>query len=242
MVVQQETPTDPPQGAWPAERRRLFWGIFVFFFAFFTLPRLVLSGDSAPLIDSTVLEILERVGGVLITSALPSLILAWLISLTRRGEVADVQRTHKHADAPSGIGGWLVLPAIALVIWPVTGVLLLVQFVGWIWNAAFADDPRMEPGAQVFMVALGAIHLALLIITIHVALLFFRKRRIAPIALCFLLVLSACTGAVVLVWLGIAFGSIPFDGIVYTCLTGVLAGLWFAYSRFSKRVKATFTR
>ena len=138
--------------------------------------------------------------------------------------------------APEGISGWLILPAIGLILGPIlycVTIILLLQLL-----------PQFSDIGQRCLIVLNVIgSVFLFILTIMVALRFFRKMRTTPrlyitLLLCnlalqiLLILISAVTGPE-------EMHKHYFQGIGKAIF---LAGVWIVYFKESKRVKATFIK
>lgn len=136
---------------------------------------------------------------------------------------------------PSGIGGWLIIPAIGLILAPIKAAVTL--FLGIITIQNFTPELTGDPRLWL----IGLIDAALIIACIVVAVLFFRERRIAVPAFIGLMA-TVVIAAAVQVALGISlFGEADADAgkaILGPC---VYAAIWIPYFLLSKRVKNTFT-
>ena len=134
----------------------------------------------------------------------------------------------------AGIGGWLILPAIGLVLGPIIGVIGLI--------AAFGMYSKVERAGYGGIYALELmVVLGFLVFTIYAAVLFFQKKRNAPRTIIILLVASIAASVVLLV---IELGA---EAEVFAIETGkqlvreiIGASIWVPYFRASERVKATF--
>ncbi len=136
----------------------------------------------------------------------------------------------------SGIGGWLILPAIGLVLGPIIGVIGLIASIGLysdVARAGYGDVYALE-----IIVLLG-----LLAFTIYAAVLFFQKKGEAPKTMILLYSISLGASAVLL---GVELSS---GAEMFAAETGkqlvrdiVAAAIWIPYFRVSKRVKSTFVR
>ena len=150
-------------------------------------------------------------------------------------------------NAPSGIRGFLVLPAIGVALGPIGAVLILAQWI----KVSNPQVWRMLPwiGATTYQAWRQYAYLALLAAiclqlagSIVVAVLFFRKRSSAPIVL------------IALMWLGwlVTLGLELFGAALglhhqsFMRAAGLasehffVVGAWSLYLLGSKRVKATF--
>lgn len=152
-------------------------------------------------------------------------------------------------DGPKGIGGWLVLPAIGLVVTPFWIVITFVRdllpvFDGETWAML------TTPGSAVYHPALApllifelAANLFLLGFTCYLLYLFFNKsRNLPPLMIAWLLV-SGVIVAVDTFW-GLQIPIVAADaGTSYykDLIRAVIAiAIWVPYFTVSKRVKNTF--
>jgi hypothetical protein len=128
-----------------------------------------------------------------------------------------------------GIRGWLILPAIGLVIAPFEGLLTLV--------VAYSNVREWIPAVLLYL--LVSIDLAMIAFTVVVAVFFFNCRKQTRVLVPALLVSN-----VVLLLLGEILVSstldVPFQD--WKLVRAVVrATIWVPYFLVSKRVKATFT-
>lgn len=165
----------------------------------------------------------------------PLLVIATIIGLVI---LVAVRTSGPREDGtePSGIGGWLILPAIALVITP------LVNIVGVVQAANLLGDAVIVPGLQTVLLIEIAGIVALTLGFVFVATRFFRRRVGTPrlfisllvANLLFILADAAIVGATL---------SLPvFDtqtgtGIVRAV---IYAAIWVPYMLRSVRVRNTF--
>jgi len=143
----------------------------------------------------------------------------------------------------SGIGGWLLFPAIAAIVFPVVFLAIITSSFsaqgqyGWL----FIEYPHLWTMTQI---EVGG-SLALLLLSLVVTFTFFTRRRIAP------RLYIALLGAFVLLRLILLLASIPLwdpitglatDMIADTVVAAAAGGLWGAYFVRSERVRTTFVR
>lgn len=122
----------------------------------------------------------------------------------------------RRAAPPQGIGGWLLLPALYVVLQPLLGLVggalgLWVSATGGSKDAAMLSGPLLAYGA----------------FSTWVAVQFFRKKASAPALYIAMLVVN--------VGLAVALNSDPARAVV-------VAAVWTPYFLMSSRVKATFVR
>lgn len=150
------------------------------------------------------------------------------------------------ANAPVGLRGWLLLPAIGTVVSPFAIAYVLYLWRGYFDAAAWAgigagQDPVLAHWGKIgLFVSMLAGH-ALLLATVFLIYLMFTKRRSFP------------AGYIALSWIGAVWGglitaSVAALGLAESYLDpGVVrdflsAALWTAYMLSSERVRATFVR
>ena len=130
---------------------------------------------------------------------------------------------------PSGIGGWLILPAIGLVLAPILWTLGLI-----VMAFAIPEYPIIIPLNMV----LGILLLGLLIWT---AIQFFRKKKNAPKLMIACLIakpaMTAILFAVATILKDYEFAA-DYRGELVQVL--IISAIWGRYFNVSKRVKATF--
>lgn len=141
-----------------------------------------------------------------------------------------------HVENPDlhGIKGWLILPAIGMVMGPIVTVISLIMALNM-----FNDVSRAGYGG-LYTVSILA-NIGILIFAIYTAIQFFGKKASTPsIFISFIIV------QVVLMLL-LTILSISFDAEAFTIEYGkafikglIIAAIWIPYFKQSKRVKATF--
>jgi len=155
----------------------------------------------------------------------------------------------KHSTVYHSLGGWLVLPAIGLSLSP---LMLLISYYqlslegGYDWNtweALWTNDSVSNGKSIVIMIVIETIlNCLLLLYTILVVILFYKRRTIAPILIVALYIISflyPLTDAF------IANSLTETSDPIWTTdmLKGFLAMcIWGPYFLISKRVKTTFTQ
>ena len=138
------------------------------------------------------------------------------------------------STVPKGIGGWLIIPAIGLVLGPIKAVVSLFLGIGMIQGFA----PELLSDVRLWVS--GIIDVAMIIAAIIVAILFFGERRIAVVAIISLMAASI-VASVIQLFLSIAmFGEASSDNINPVLHACVFAAIWVPYFVKSKRVKNTF--
>jgi hypothetical protein len=151
-------------------------------------------------------------------------------------------------DAPKGIAGWLVLPALGVIAGPFFSAWIftsVAQFVSAdMWDAlpAIVAHPIRAWAQPVMLVIYGFTSLVL-VVQVLTAVLFFKKRSSAPaafIAVSWLSFLYGLTLMAAVMQSGLDAGTTPLT-LVAEAVRGTLGtALWTAYMLKSQRVKATF--
>lgn len=139
-------------------------------------------------------------------------------------------------DKLKGIRGWLILPAIGLILSPIIGVIGLFALLGM-----YQDIVRLGYGG-VYTLELIVLF-GLLVFTIYAAIKFFGKKKDAPKIMIILYSVSLVAS---LVLLGVELLAGPEEFAVETgkqlVRDIVAAAIWIPYFNVSKRVKATFVK
>jgi hypothetical protein len=186
-------------------------------------------------------------------AALAALVAGAILAYRRVAQPAVLQPQHEYPpslpqELPSGLGGWLVLVAIGLVVRPLVGIGALRQTAPMLavgaWDAfASPGSPQYHPLWSTLMLFELVANSALVTANILLLVFFFQRRRIFPQAFIFLLIAHA---AIALADFALgkavfgpgASGSSP-PQVFAMAVTG---GLWITYMLRSTRVKLTFTR
>jgi len=149
-----------------------------------------------------------------------------------------------------GIGGWLILPAISMVVTPfvIAVQATKLQFIFSIdrWNALTSKaSEAYHPLWGPLLTAELLTNIFLIVFSILVAVLFFQRRHLTVTLFVILLVLYPLIAIVdYLVTQQIpAVAARPNFTVGPTIARGIIAAfVWVSYFRMSRRVKATFTR
>ncbi len=138
----------------------------------------------------------------------------------------------------SGIRGWLVLPAIGMIISPIFGV---ISFI--FESKTFAEMVNYGFAAYVFTQYI--LNTAILIYGCIAAVRFFKKQKDAPITIIKLLIARVITSLVIFIVGAVTMGV--NTKIILSLLKtnnfmafAVAAIIWVNYFKKSKRVEATF--
>jgi len=128
---------------------------------------------------------------------------------------------------PNGIGGWLILPLIGLVIGP-----FLYGYLSYALLTAYMEDQT-----KVVLLAYGLQAIAVCLFAFYCLVRFFQKKVQAP-ALISLLYLVQILEAV----FALLYTNGRYDTRKDFIVTLIASSIWIAYFRRSKRVANTFVR
>ena len=152
---------------------------------------------------------------------------------------------------PSGIGGWLLLPLLGLLLSPFSALLQLrnhfqLIFLSGKWaELTYSASASFHPLWAPIMISKFIFNLCYLVFSIYLIWLFFKKSFKTPKLFKFLLIVLPCFTVIQLV---LAY-MIPVNNI-YNSNMGLVvflkcifsAAIWIPYFENSSRVKNTFTR
>lgn len=146
---------------------------------------------------------------------------------------------------PSGIGGWLALPALGFIIGIPKTTLEMSRDLQPIIQPATIDallGPDVPVGMKLYMLAALGGSVVLYVALIVAAVLFFRKKRSAPGFIINFQFVSVGFLALIAFW-GMSIpelGEEPYAQIGTTVAMAISAAIWIPYFMHSKRVKNTF--
>lgn len=144
----------------------------------------------------------------------------------------------------SGLGGWLILVGLGLIVSPIRLVFVLFQLGEYVAvEGAWASAGKYDPNLQVLVTVEFIVVAFLLLLSILLLVLFFMKRASFPKVYIFV-------SLFVIVWLVVDAAAVKmifpdqpmFDPKTAQDLVRALlsACVWVPYMLVSKRVKATF--
>jgi transglutaminase-like putative cysteine protease len=181
------------------------------------------------------------------------LLFAFLLSIwaaVRWGYRYDPPGREAEPGSPAGIGGWLLLPALSMILTPLLSGAAVVAWLASIEAKAWYALPTVVNqgyAGTTHPVVLSIMALAVLQIVFAVlaAVLFFAKRTSAPryfVALTWFVVVT--DGAAVIWSLAAGFNKdLNATGVFSDVMRSIVSAfVWTAYMSSSKRVKATFVR
>lgn len=143
------------------------------------------------------------------------------------------------ADGPQGLGGWLILPMIGLVLSPI----LWAATIGIDALALVAPaDPNNPdpPGLATILVIEIGIAALMFLLTIYAAILFFGKRSSLPGVMTLLYGSQVVVSIIMLVMVSNVVDEVPADTYRDVTRSVMAACIWIPYFRVSKRVRNTF--
>lgn len=152
---------------------------------------------------------------------------------------------------PQKIGGWLILSAIGLVLYPVqTLVSLFTEMMPALssenWSALTSpSSPAYHPFLAPLVVAELVGNLLFLIFSICLAVFFFQQRKYVPrLVISFLIANFVFVGIDYFITQHIIIrpSSINMDATINFVRTAVAGIVWIPYFAFSKRVGRTFVK
>jgi len=161
------------------------------------------------------------------------LIRGWLAATKQLFE-SDSSKPAIANATPRGIRGWLLIPAIGLVLGPI--VFLGQTVAGFYFIQVFW--PELLGDARFWLSTM--IGVAMMLVGVVLAVLFFQKRRIAVLALIWFTAAQVPLNIINACLIGFMFGEWGFGtikGVVHSC---VGASIWIPYFLKSKRVHNTF--
>ncbi len=187
-----------------------------------------------------------RPNGILVIVAVMALAL-WLL-LAQRLYRLDPPARAAAAGAPSGLGGWLVLPTIGVCLTPIVTLVSLWQerdtwsLATWVAVTTPGSDSYNALFAPVLALSVVAL-VGIFVLSILILIVFFRRRTSVPrLYPAFLIGVFAWQ----LVDLGLLDmlreGAISRGDVAEVVRGGVLALVWTVYFVRSQRVAATFTQ
>lgn len=147
-----------------------------------------------------------------------------------------------YESGPSGIGGWLILPAIGLVLGPIASAIGLVVLASSLTSTAEAVQ-EVAPGLFRALVGSLVMLLGLLGFQVYTAVLFFRKDRRVPRLVCWLYAVNFAVAVVSVIWGNSVTGEgLDPSDVKSIARAAIQAAIWIPYFRVSKRVANTFVR
>ncbi len=166
--------------------------------------------------------------------------LAWLVRAARKSKVGAAPGV----VGPQGIGGWLVLLAIGVVVSPMrTLALLQEEMEAYAKLEATYSVPNIETAKIVEVVLL----LAIVVFQAIVAIMFFQKKRYFPIWYFWQWVATFIVSGAILIFPPLIVGLPWQTGFTPEAIGGLIAilvvgAIWVTYVFRSVRVKNTFVK
>jgi len=153
----------------------------------------------------------------------------------KEGENAMTESIENKKLPPKGIAGWLIIPAIGLVLAPVKSI--AGSFIGISMIKSAMPELMSDPRLWIIML----IDVVMIIAFIIVAVFFFKKRRFAVRAIIGLMIASIIANFVQAILNTSLFKEVDVEiikPVIHACVFGAI---WIPYFIRSVRVKNTFT-
>ncbi len=163
----------------------------------------------------------------------------------------DRQIGHDAGKSYSKIGGWLILFAVGLVLYPVQSLYLLVtKLIPAVFSNHWAalttpGNPGYHSLWAPLVVAELAGSIGFFMLSIVIVILFFRRHHWVPKLVIFFMAANVIfVGAdyFIINFFLIRADSVNVDTTINFVRTVVAGAIWIPYFMFSKRVEKTFTR
>ena len=163
----------------------------------------------------------------------------------------DRQPEQDTGKSYSKIGGWLILYALGLVLYPVQTLFLLVTEI---LPAVFSDNwaaltSQTNPGYHTLWAPLVIAELAgsigFFLCSIFIVIFFFQRRHWIPKLVIFFLIANVIfIGAdyFIINFFLIRTNSVNVDATINFARTVMAGAIWIPYFLFSRRVEKTFTK
>lgn len=133
---------------------------------------------------------------------------------------------------PVGIGGWLILPAIGLILSPILNLITFGNEVELLGKFSYSDYHSL--------ITFEVIYLALLVIfQIYTAFKFYTKKMDAPKLVTLMLIVNFIGTAIIALWLEM-MGNLSNEISMNVLKAFFAAAVWVTYFKRSLRVMNTF--
>lgn len=153
----------------------------------------------------------------------------------KEGEKVMTESSENKKSPPKGIAGWLIIPAIGLVLGPIKGATIF--FIGI--NITKSAMPELMSDFRFWIIMI--IDVVMIIAGISVAVFFFKKRRFAVRAIIGFMIASIVANFVQVILNISLFKEVDVEiikPVIHACIFGAI---WIPYFIRSVRVKNTFT-
>jgi hypothetical protein len=138
------------------------------------------------------------------------------------------------------IGGWLVLPALGLILGPILNVGMIAEELRLLKSPEMIQAQARIPGIARTVFQQCVVAGAVLVFQIFVAIMFFRKKAIAPTLMIILFTVYVAFELVMAYWTATVLGQLPPEGYSGAYRAAIAAIVWIPYFLVSQRVKETF--
>ncbi len=137
---------------------------------------------------------------------------------------------------PAGIGGWLILPAIVLVLGPISWASLLVL------NFASFREVAATGFGGIFALHL-LVQMILFVFLVYASIRFFGRKSDTPYVItAFMITSLAASATLIVIEFGAGFGEVAGEDLRRLGRQVIAAAICIPYFRVSNRVKTTFVK
>ncbi len=141
---------------------------------------------------------------------------------------------------PEGIGGWLILPAIGLLIAPFTAYLSCYELLQILSEGDFEGAEIIYPGITLYVIIDLTVFLLLLIYQLVTLTAFFLKKPYTPTLMIINYLVGLFISISTNIWGTALMNSDPNLALISIMPNFIGTLIWVPYFLFSKRVKNTF--
>lgn len=147
-------------------------------------------------------------------------------------EAIEPELNENEIVGPVGIGGWLILPAIGLVLSPILNFFTFISELEILSGGSLYDYETL--------ITFEVIYIALFIIfQIYTAVKFFTKKMDAPQLVILVLIVNIVGLAIIALWIA-SIGDLPDEISMGVVRAIIAAAIWIPYFKRSLRVMNTF--
>lgn len=141
---------------------------------------------------------------------------------------------------PYGIGGWLLIPAIGVVISPLLVAVAIAMNVSMFDSPLIAELEVDHPGLRTTILLETLLSAAFLAFQVYVAVVFFMKKRFVPKLMIAYLTINLALTVIAVALTGLVLEEFNASDTQSITRAVVLAAVWIPYFLVSRRVKNTF--
>jgi hypothetical protein len=140
----------------------------------------------------------------------------------------------------NGIEGWLLLPAVSIVITPLLLAGLILMNIKLINNPSFKEVFAQLPGLRAAVISQTLIVVMHLVLVFYVSFLFFRKKQALPKMIIAFFTVHMLIIAANVSWISLIFKELSISENIGVISTIFVTTIGISYFVKAKRVKATF--